>query len=160
MFLRNPLKNTETSVIRCQSLTLRIGLNFLTVAILGFYYVWHMNFFLLTATMIKLTDSLLSKFVLLGLSICMCIYLFLDKKLIRIWHQDQQWRQYFRTFIYSFGYVGKENNFPLPFWVLSWNPCNKRQINQNKTHRRLINMQTSMYTWEMPREKWVTPLVA
>lgn len=63
--------------------------------------------------MIKITDSLLSKFVLLGL--CMCIYLFSDKKLIRIWHQDQQWRQYFRTFIYSFGYVGKENNFPLPF---------------------------------------------
>lgn len=73
------------------------------------------EFFSFDDTMIKITDSLLSKSVLLGLSICMCISLFLDKKLIRIWHQDQQWRQYFRTFIYSFGYVGKENNFPLPF---------------------------------------------
>lgn len=80
------------------------------VAYPEFYYIQHMNFFLLTTTVIKVTDFLPSKLVLLGLSVCIySVYIyFLDKKLIRIWHQDQQWHQYFRTFVYRFGYVGEE----------------------------------------------------
>lgn len=53
---------------------LRIGLHLLTATRLGFCYIQHMNYLLLTTTAIKITDSLLSKFVLLAFSVYMCTY--------------------------------------------------------------------------------------
>lgn len=53
------------------------------VAYPEFYYIQHMNFFLLTTTVIKVTDFLPSKLVLLGLSVCiyMCVYLFFRQEI-------------------------------------------------------------------------------
>ena len=50
-----------------------------------------------------------------------------------------------------------------PFWVLGWNPSNKRQINKRKTKRGLLTCIPRVYLekiekyLEVPREKLATP---
>ena len=36
--------------------------------------------------------------------------------------------------------------FPLPFWALSWDPCNKRQMNKRKTNRSWFTCVPHVYT--------------
>ena len=43
--------------------------------------------------------------------------------------------------------------FPLPFWVPSWDPCNKRHVNKRKINRSLL----TYIPHALPRGKWVTP---
>lgn len=60
-----------------------------------------------------------------------------------------------RVFTTEKTFVGEEKLFFSLSWVLSWDPCNKREINERKTE--VYYHAYIMYTWEIAREKWVTP---
>lgn len=49
---------------------------------------------------------------------------------------------------------GGKRTFPRPFWVLSWDPCNKWQMNKRKTDRNLLTCIPPVCMGD--REKWVT----
>lgn len=48
---------------------------------------------------------------------------------------------------------GRRVIFPLPFWVLSWDTCNRRQINKRKRLLKCFNKCFLLYTWEIPMNK-------
>ena len=46
--------------------------------------------------------------------------------------------------------------FPVPFWALSWDPCNKRQMSKRKTKRSWFHMCTSCIHGRYPgKNKWL-----